>query len=67
MKPKLFALRAIFSLLGMAAFLGGSIGAAPKSASTTPCLTVLGLFTAPNVPAMGPDETPSPVGSWTSS
>lgn len=37
--------------------------AAPKN-TATPCLDVLHLFTAPNVPAFGPDETESPVGNW---
>lgn len=32
--------------------------------AATPCLDALKLFTAPNVPAMGPDETPSPIGAW---
>jgi hypothetical protein len=65
MKPKPLALRTVFSALGLAAFLGGPAGAAPKPASTTPCMAVLDRFTAPNVPAMGPDETGSPVGNWT--
>ena len=65
MKPKLLALRVIVSVLGMAAFLGGPTRAAPKPASTLPCLAVLDRFTAPNVPAMGPDETASPIGNWT--
>ena len=65
MKPKFRALWAVFSVVGMAASVGGRTEAAPKPASATPCMDVLGRFTAPNVPAMGPDETPSPVGSWT--
>jgi len=65
MKPKLLTLRTAFSVLGLAASIGGSTAAAPKPASTTPCLAVLDRFTAPSVPAMGPDETVSPVGSWT--
>lgn len=65
MKPKLFVLRTVFSVIGLAALWGGPCGAAPRPNSTTPCLDVLGRFTAPDVPAMGPDETPSPVGSWT--
>lgn len=32
--------------------------------AATPCLEALARFTAPGVPAMGPDETPSPVGAW---
>ena len=31
----------------------------------TPCMAVLGRFTAPDVPAMGPAETEAPVGNWT--
>ncbi len=65
MKPERRALRAAFSVIGLAVLLGGPTGAAPKPAPATPCLDVLGRFTAPDVPAMGPDETPSPVGSWT--
>ncbi len=38
--------------------------AAPPS-SATPCISVLDRFTAPNVPAFGPDETVSPIGGWT--
>ena len=33
----------------------------PAQPSATPCLDVLHLFTAPNVPAFGPHETESPV------
>lgn len=31
----------------------------------TPCLDVLGRFTAPDVPAMGPAEAEAPIGGWT--
>ena len=32
--------------------------------STTPCMDVLDLFTATNVPEFGPDETPAVAGNW---
>lgn len=32
---------------------------------STPCMDVLHLFTAPEVPAFGPDEAIAPAGSWT--
>jgi hypothetical protein len=35
------------------------------SSSATPCLDVLPLFTAPDVPAMGPLEAPQAMGRWT--
>ena len=35
-----------------------------KSSSVTPCMDLLNRFTAPGVPELGPDETPSPAGSW---
>lgn len=38
---------------------------AAEPSSTTPCLDVLSRFTAPGVPAIGPDETPTPAGQWT--
>ena len=65
MKLKLFVLRTVFPVIGLAALWGGPGGAAPRPAPATPCLDALGRFTAPDVPAMGPDETPSPIGSWT--
>lgn len=58
-KPHTFL--AVFSAFGMAVAM--SAEDAPKTAkpSATPCMDVLGLFTAPNVPAFGPHETESPV------
>jgi hypothetical protein len=65
MNLKFLALSQACAVIGMAAFLGGSVAAAPKTSdSQTPCMTVLDKFTAPDVPEMGPGETPSPPGSW---
>jgi hypothetical protein len=50
---------------GLAAVLTGCHTPTTKSSSATPCMDVLPLFTAANVPAMGPDETESPAGRWT--
>jgi hypothetical protein len=49
----------------MTALLAGCQTPEAKSSSATPCMDVLPLFTAANVPAMGPDETPAPAGRWT--
>ena len=38
---------------------------AAKLSSATPCMAQLDRFTAPDVPAMGPAETESPMGKWT--
>lgn len=65
MNTKCSPLPAIFSVIGLVATLTGCHTTAPKSVSATPCLDVLPLFTAANVPEMGPDETPSPAGKWT--
>ena len=65
MNPKLHFLPAIFSVLGIAATLTGCHTPATKSSSASPCMDVLGRFTAADVPAMGPDETESPAGKWT--
>jgi hypothetical protein len=60
--PRLAALLA----LGLAATLTGChTMPGAGSATATPCMDVLDRFTAPDVPAMGPAETVSPVGSWT--
>jgi hypothetical protein len=37
---------------------------APTASSSTPCLDALPKFTAPDVPAMAPEEQESPVGNW---
>jgi outer membrane protein assembly factor BamB len=64
-----FLLTAVSSVAFAAIFTGcqTSKGAQPafKPSLTTPCMDVLGLFTATNVPAMGPAETEAPVGKWT--
>jgi hypothetical protein len=36
-----------------------------ESVSATPCMAVLGKFTAPDVPAFGPAEAEVPPGRWT--
>src|SRR5271170_7159059 len=61
MKANIRSLLAAFSAIGIAATITGcqspetkSQSAAPSSA--TPCMDVLGLFTAADVPAMGPAE-----------
>jgi hypothetical protein len=65
MKAKLRSLLAIFPAMSLAVALTGCYTPAPKSASATPCLDVLPLFTDANGPEMGPDETPSPADSST--
>ena len=40
-------------------------GDADATNAATPCLDVLHLFTAPDVPAFGPGEAEAPVGNWT--
>jgi len=35
-----------------------------KATTATPCMDILELFTAPNVPEFGPDETPAKAGNW---
>ncbi len=47
-----------------AALSAGQTVAAEPDASATPCMAVLDRFTAPDVPAMGPDETVTPPGHW---
>ncbi len=49
---------AIFSAVGLAAFTVPT-----KVSAATPCMDVLHLFTAPDVPAFGPHEIESPV-NW---
>jgi hypothetical protein len=51
--------------VGLATVLTGCHTPTTNTSSATPCLDVLPLFTAANVPAMGPDETESPAGRWT--
>jgi outer membrane protein assembly factor BamB len=61
MKKELLVLSALFCAIGLATVVGSC---PTNAASKTPCMNVLDKFTAPDVPAMGPDETPSPPGSW---
>jgi hypothetical protein len=56
---------AIASAIGVIATLTGCHTPTTKSSSATPGMDVLPLFTAANVPALGPDETESPAGRWT--
>jgi outer membrane protein assembly factor BamB len=60
------SLASLFSAFGLAALF--SVYPPPASAASpqTPCMDVLNLFTAPDVPAMGPAETAAPIGKWTS-
>ena len=62
MNTKFLALRAVLSVIGMTTLMGGHKA---EAGAATPCMAVLGRFTAPGVPALGPDETVSPVGNWT--
>ena len=64
MNTKLLSLRAA-SVMGLTLSLGAYTVQAAEPVTTTPCLGVLDRFTAPNVPAFGPDGTESPVGNWT--
>jgi hypothetical protein len=66
MNAKICSLAAILSGFGLALLTGCHTPDSVKNASSaTPCLAVLDRFTAPDVPAMGPDESPSPMGKWT--
>ena len=67
MNAKFRSLLVVFSAIGMAAILTGCHTTATKSSLATPCMAVLDRFTAPDVPAMGPAETESPIGKWTNS
>ena len=62
MNTKRLALQAITAIIGVTTLMGGHNA---EAAASTPCMAVLGRFTAPNVPAFGPHETVSPVGGWT--
>ncbi len=65
MNRNLRSLLAAFTAIGLLATATGCYTPTTKSASATPCMDVLHLFTAANVPALGLDETPSPAGKWT--
>lgn len=54
---------AVIVAISAAAYAGHAQAATPSTA--TPCMDVLGRFTAANVPALGPGEAPSPAGGWT--
>ena len=60
-KTSLVLPAALCSVLGMATLTGGGQA---NAAPAAPCMAVLDRFTAPDVPAMGPDETASPPGGW---
>jgi hypothetical protein len=65
MKAKYRSLIAVFSAVGIASTLTGCHTPAATSSSATPCMAMLGHFTAAGVPAIGPTETESPAGKWT--
>src|SRR5277367_4349154 len=65
MTTKIHALLAALSAMGIATILTGCHTPTTASSSATPCMGVLDRFTAADVPAMGPDETPSQAGRWT--
>ena len=57
---------AVFSAVSLLLTLtGGQTSSAAQAPLATPCLAQLDRFTAPDVPAMSPEETVAPVGSWT--
>jgi hypothetical protein len=58
-------LKLALTLLGVAATLTACRTPAAKPSSATPCMAQLDRFTAPDVPAMGPAETASPLTTWT--
>src|ERR1035438_6286218 len=60
MNQKLRSSLAIFFAIGLIAALTGCQTSATKSASMTPCMDVLPLFTAANVPAFAPSEIACP-------
>lgn len=53
-------------LVAAAVSLGRPPARGAEPVPATPCLDGLRLFTAPNVPEKGPDETYAPPGKWTS-
>lgn len=66
MNTKIPSLLALFSITALAAILNGCCTTKMcKHSSATPCMDVLGRFTAADVPAFGPDEAEAPVGKWT--
>jgi hypothetical protein len=66
MKTKIHSLFAAISAVVIAITLAGcKTSSTVSTSSATPCMNVLPLFTAANVPAMGPGETVAPVGGWT--
>jgi outer membrane protein assembly factor BamB len=68
MNCKLRCWLAVFSFMAMAATFIGCVPLlyGPLTPwQPTPCMDQLTRFTAADVPAMGPDETVAPVGSWT--
>jgi outer membrane protein assembly factor BamB len=65
MNAKLHSLLAVFPAIVIAALLTGCHTPAARSSPATPCMAQLDRFTAPDVPAMGPAETESPMGKWT--
>ena len=60
MKAEYCSLTAVFSADGIASILTGCHTPTATSSSATPCMAVLGRFTASDMPVMGPAETESP-------
>ena len=56
---------ALFAVVGVAMLSENRGVQAAEAAPDLPCLAVLDQFTAPDVPAMGPDEVEAPIGNWT--
>jgi hypothetical protein len=65
MKIKPRVVLAIISAIGVITGLTGCQTSMTKTSSATPCMDVLPLFTAANVPTLGPGETEAPAGRWT--
>ena len=70
MNAKLRSLLAGFLAIGFVALTGcrtpeGTTQTASAEMSATPCMAVLGRFTAADVPALGPAETEVTPGRWT--
>lgn len=65
MNTKLRSLLTVLSGIGIAATITGCRTFTARASQATPCMAVLGRFTADDVPAMGPGETESPAGKWT--
>jgi hypothetical protein len=65
MNAKPHALPAALLTIGLAVIVAGCHTPTATSLPATPCVALLGRFTAADVPAMGPAETESPPAKWT--